>query len=136
MIKYFRSIIVIITSLLALSCYSQKEKAQRSNDSTFLYQERFEKYLTAYQEMYPFKIDDESQGTFILATEEELIQFIHFVFKHKYPKAQYSKIKISEDKTGKIWFAYTTVTNSMMMQPMMIIVCKGSCKVLLFEMDR
>jgi hypothetical protein len=105
-------------------------------DSVFHYQQRFQDYVDTLSVIRPFDVNLETNDLIMLESKEELKSYVKFLIPLKYPKARFSEIHVSEDKTKKIWFAYTNMENAYMGNNMMIIICKDNCKILLFAMDR
>jgi len=105
-------------------------------DSIFKYQDSFEDYVRQIETTSSFNVNEEYIGQYILDSREKLKSYIIFLMATISPEAKFSTIFVSEDKTHKIWFAYTQIENSLMGNAMQFIVCKSNCKVLLADMDR
>lgn len=136
-----KTYILIITLFSFWNCISAQNKTNLnqnniSNDTVFKYQKRFQEFVDKTTKIRPFNLEKEILDPTLLSSKEELKQYISFMIKMKYPDAKFSKILVSEDRTKKIWFAYTMMENSLNGNDLLIIICKDNNKVLLFNMDR
>ena len=100
-------------------------------------EQEFEDFLSQCRVLQEFNVYNEVLNDLeLLDSEEKLSKYITFLLNTTYPKAEFNDIIIGEDKSKKIWFAYTSIENALRKRNMLFIICKSNAKVLLFEMDR
>jgi hypothetical protein len=134
--KYILKVILILLIL----CNTNKLIAQitdastNSQDSIYNFQEDSQNYVDVLIRYKEFNLLAETHQPTILSNENELKQYFSSLIKIKYPEAIFSTIYVSEDKTKKIWFAYTFIENSFRQKRCQIIVCKENGKILKFEL--
>lgn len=124
-----KQLLILINIFFFSVCFAQ--------ESEFRYQEEFEDFLSQCRVLQDFNIYNEVLNEEnLLDSKENLSKYITFLLNTTYPKVEFNEIIVGEDKSKKIWFAYTSIQNALRKNNMLFIICKSNAKVLLFQMAR